>query len=664
MNQSRAEVESTPSAGVATLAEATSPVDSDAEHELSRENGSSAGTASDATAKVASTRNAAHLVIALLIVSAVWIALFIVRLHTHQATVDDYLYADVARDLVTPNFIKAALHTGQNAPLVPLLAVPGVALFGLYGALAVQLPILLLLCAGAFVLSRQWLTSSGAAMTSLAVGLSTAVLAYSVELNFSLASTAAVLWCFAAYLRSNRLSNMKWSIAFGFAFAMLLLSRSVAPVYAAPLAVLVGVDVLVGIGRYGQRLAWGALAAVGTTLVFAGPWWLVSGPVAIRYLTNAGYSTSSGYANGGFHLTPATVKYRMAYELFNLGWLESWGLCIFVVAALFCIATQSRARRLPGLLMSAAWVVVTLLILSSSSNMGTGFGLPLIAMTIVLCAVVVGTTIKFGRPAFATFLLLPVSLLAVLVPVAGASQFTHSKSHWWPEPPYLGYAANAGGTDRTNIDLLIAEVAASLGPGNAVVALESGIMNSNGLIWYAGTSTNLQVAYGSDSMGMILSWLPHAHSLVTGNTWDQQGYASFINTQTVQKAAYGAGLHPARKWSLANGDYVLLWNRGPSTSSQFDPVVVKPRNGSQLTAGGNYLLASTPSTFAASKVTFVISGKSLSRPLDTVAQHFVYGWLGGVNASTLPKGQYTITCVAENDAGTRVSSRAITVYVH
>jgi hypothetical protein len=35
-----------------------------------------------------------------------------------------------------------------------------------------------------------------------------------------------------------------------------------------------------------------------------------------------------------------------------------------------------------------------------------------------------------------------------------------------------------------------------------------------------------------------------------------------------------------------------------------------------------------------------------------------------LDVGTLAPGKYTITCVAENAAGVRTSSRAITVYVH
>jgi hypothetical protein len=580
---------------------------------------------------------------------------------------------------------------------------PGAQVFGVYGALFVEFPLLLILCAGAFVLSRRWLSPLGAAFTSLLVGLNVAVLGYSVMLNFALAATAAVLWCFAAYARSNRFSSLKWSIAFGLAFALLLLTRSMAPVYAVPMALFVALDVLVGVRRYGQRVEWPALAAVGTTLVVAGPWWLVSGHEALHYLRSAGYQASSGYTSRGVDLTPATVVTRIRYELsslgwlesvalavlvlatlwivlrhsqarrlsgavtlaawvvvahelMNLGWLESVALGVLVLAGLWILVTHSRARPLPGLWILAAWVVATLLVLSSSANFGTGFGLPLLAVTIVVCAVVVGATIEFGLPVLAT-------CLVVLLAVGGASQFTSSTNIWWHGPPYRGDVEGAGGSFRTNVDQMNAQVAASLGRGEAMEVVNPGLINVNALDWYGGPSMKLSAPWGSGSTAETVSMMPHVRSLVLATSWGP--YGSPVDLQTIERAAFRSGLHPARVWGVTEGVSVILWNRGPHVShSVFDPSMVKPRNGSVLTEAAPYLVAATPSDFGASKVTFLIAGNTLSHPLPASARPFIFGWIAPLNVGSLAQGKYTITCVAENAAGVRTSSPAITVYVH
>jgi hypothetical protein len=345
-----------------------------------------------------------------------------------------------------------------------------------------------------------------------------------------------------------------------------------------------------------------------------------------------------------------------AHELMNLGWLVSVALGIPVLAGLWVVVRQSQARRLPGLWILAAWVVATLLFLSSSGNLGTAFGLPLIAVTILVGVVVVGATVEVGRSVL-------VASLVILLVVGGASQFTSSNNAWWHGPPYRGLVQQAGGSARTNVDGLQAQVAASLGPGVAVDTVNTGIMNTNGLDWYARPSTHVLAPSGSGSTGQILSVLPRTRSLVTGTTIAT--YNPFIDVPKIEKAAFRSGLHPARAWTVPNGVHVLLWNRGPNVlRSVLAPAIVKPRNGSQWNvAGGQWLAATTPSVLDASRVKFQVTGGTLSRPLEFPAGRFIYGWVSGVNVNALAKGTYTITCVAENTAGVRVSSRAITVYV-
>jgi uncharacterized protein (TIGR03086 family) len=92
------------------------------------------------------------------VTTVVWVALFVVRLHTHQAFVDDYLYASTSRALYSGgNVLHNLFSTGQTSPLVPALAVPGTWIGGLFGAMTVELPLLLLLVAGAYALARRWI---------------------------------------------------------------------------------------------------------------------------------------------------------------------------------------------------------------------------------------------------------------------------------------------------------------------------------------------------------------------------------------------------------------------------------------------------------------------------------------------------------------------------
>ncbi len=602
--------------------------------------------------KVASTGSGPLLAAVLVVVGLLWILLFVVRIHAHQPNVDDYLYANVARGLTrSVDPLSAVLHTGQTSPLVLVLAMPGVALFGVYGAISVELPLLLLLSFGAFVLARHWLSPLGSAITALGVGLNAAVLGYAVMLNFAVAATTAVLWCFATYVRSDHLSNLRWSIGFGLTFAALILSRSVAPVYAAPLLVVVAVDVAIAARRRRASPGWPALAALVTVLLIAGPWWVVSGRQVLHYLTYAGYQSASGYTNGGVTLTPASVVDRVKYELSNLGWSESVVLGILVVATLFQVLRDQRARRIDQMWIPALWLVGTLLVLASSGNGGTAFGLPLIAATIVVCAVVLGRTVQVGRRPLLV-------AVVVLLFLGAATQFTTSINPWWPGPPYRIQAFMGGGTQRTNIDALISEVANSLGSGLTISTMNAPFVNNNGLAWYARDGTEIYDPSGPDSTQMVVSRLASTHALITGNSLIS--FNPFLDQYAVERAAFKDGLRPARFWKVSDSVNVVVWKRGtkplPEAAQPPSVRILLPRKGAELSRP-TFFVAEARDVIGILRVSFEIRGASLSHPITVPAFPFAYGWLGGVNMNKFARGTYAITCVAQSVDGSRTTSQ-------
>jgi Bacterial Ig domain len=592
--------------------------------------------------------------IALAAITGIWIALFIVRVHAHQANVDDFLYAQASRHIFQSNPVNAVLSSGQASSLVPLLAVPGVAIGGLYGAMSVELPILLLLCLGTFVLARTWLPTPASVLVTLVVGLNAAVLAYAVMLNFALASTASLVWCFAAYLRSERMHRSGWSAALGASFAALVLSRSMAPVYALPLVVVVGADALWGSRKAGARVGRPALLALGLVVVIAGPWWVRSGPQAVHYLLNAGYQPSSGFTSRGVSLSPQAVVSRSNYELKSLGWIQSimLGAALAVsLAAWF----RSRSDKFPRLWMLWAWSVLTLLVLSSSHNLGSAFGLPIIVTLIVACGVVLGKSIRRYR-----------SLVAVAV-VAGVAlsstgEFSASTNLWWPGPPYRAEVLSAGGTPRTNVDMLAANVADEIGRGRTVLDAENAVLNINGIRWYRPRNHPIMPS-GPNPTSSAIQSLQNARSLITGST-EYSFEGQRVNEVAVESAAVRRGFHPAKIWAISPTNNVVLWNRGPETSAAAHtaPVVriVKPADGSEV-AGPTFLLAQAHDLFGVSSVTFKVSGGPGTYKAMLPAKQTPFGWLGGWNPSQASPGLYTLTCVASNLLGATARSSPISI---
>lgn len=229
----------------------------------------------------------------LLATAGAWLPLYLQRRGAHQPNVDDYLYTLVSRQLAHTgsftDFVHAVLHTGQTAPLVVLLTAPA-AVHGVDAAVAVELPLLLLLAAAAWLLARRWVPPWEAALIGFAAAANQAVLGWALMVHFSVAASALCLLSLAAYLWSDGFRSWSWSALTGVAVGLLLLSRSLAPVYVAAFAVAIGLDVL-----RRRRLPLGqAGLAVLLAAAVAGPWWLVSGGTALHYLKSAGYEGSSG----------------------------------------------------------------------------------------------------------------------------------------------------------------------------------------------------------------------------------------------------------------------------------------------------------------------------------------------------------------------------------
>ena len=486
------------------------------------------------------TRQVLFLVVAVLVTTAVWMVLFVARVQDHRADVDSYGYAYLARGLwESHNPVSSFLHTGSTSPLVPLVAAPGAAVGGVYGAMTVELPFLLMLVAGSYFLARLWTSPMAAMMAALVVALNEDVSSYAATLNFAVPTAAALVWAFYSYIKSRHLRNWKWSLVFGVAIAAVLLSRSMSVVYVVPLVVVAAIDLAIDMARHGHVLRLPALGAVATTLVLAGPWWLVSGHQAIQYLQSAGYQQSSGHTSRGFALDATTVEQRARFTLSELGWVESWALGIALLAALWAVVFRHRTLKLTALWMLALWVLLTGLVLSSSSNQGTGFGLPVIVVLILLAAAVLGQMSWRVLPLLAVSL----SVLLVVDPVASAT----GGGRWWPVAPHRDIGFSAGGNVRTNSDLISTQAARLIGSSPTLVAQSTDILNVFGILWNDGANPLLlNPPLSPNGTGVAIRELARVKMVLTGSSTDS--YDPLVNQSAVESAAHADGFHVIHAW--------------------------------------------------------------------------------------------------------------------
>ncbi len=585
------------------------------------------------------------LVIALLATAVMWVVLFVIRVHAHQINVDDYAYANLARDIVhNGNPVSAFLHSGTSSPLVPALAGPGSDIGGVYGAMTVELPFLLLLVAGSFYLARLWVSPVAAMVAALVVGLNKDVSSYALMLHFGVPTAAELIWAIYSYIRSRQFRDWKWSLIFGVAIAAMLLSRSMSVVYIVPLVAVAGIDLGIDVAKNGGLVRWPALGAVAATLVLAGPWWLVSGHAALHYLQNAGYQPSSGYTSKGATLDLAAIRQRLSWTFAELGWGEAWALGLALLAALWVVVRHHRTLHLAGLWILAAWAVLATLVLSSSSNDGTAFGLPVVVVLVLLAAAVLGQV---------SWRLLPAVVVVVAgVLLVGLVGEVSGQGWWWPAAPYRGEVVDAGGTFRTNTDQITAQVARVIGSSPTLVAQDSDLLNTNGIGWSAGTRPLSLVVPPSTPNGtdVAIRDLARVRTVITGST--SASYHSLVNQAAVEAATVKDGFRLTHAW-IGQRYSILVWQRGGSSRaiSLAPPAtrVLSPRAGA-VVKGNTYVVATVSSdVFAVTGLDYIVRGMGQTRTV--IAWRTGYGWIGALGTEALPNGTYVVQSVATDADG-------------
>lgn len=602
---------------------------------------------------------------ALAVTGAAWGVLFAQRVGSHQPNVDDYLYALTAYHLAHGGLLHApfrALHTGTTAPLVPLLAALSFGADSVNGTAAVQVVFLLAAVAGAYCLARRWCGPRASAIVALAAGLNQAVLGYATEVNFSVAVCASVLWALACYLWSDHLRRPGWSLGFGASVAGLLLSRSLAPAYVAPLAVVVVGDLVAHWWRTHRWPRWPVGGALAVILVVAGPWWLVSGPTAFHYLTHAGYQASSGFTSGGASLSLASLHGRLTDTANDLGRVQREALWAALVAGLAVAVVRWRATVRSRAWVAVAWAVLTFVVLSTSSNIGTGFGTPVLAVAVVCSGVALAHLPR-------RVLAVPGVMALLLLATGQAAELTGVAHQAWLGAPYRVEVIQAGGNRATDVGAVTAEVADLVGTQPTVVVRNDDVMNTNGLRWMLrGRASRLApVANGPSGTGQALAALPTSAFLVTGTT--PAPYNGELDQAKVVVAAERDGYLAVDRIVVSPTNDIVVWERPrpgspPVVSHLPAPTtdVAKPAAGARL-AGVQYLVARAAAPGGVASVSFRVTGGGLARPLVEPARPFAYGYLGIWATSSVPNGTYTIRSVATGFSGKTAVGAPVAVTV-
>lgn len=298
-----------------------------------------------------------------------------------------------AYDLHGPySFFAHATHV-TFAPLVPLTAAPFLGQFGhrpLVG-MSTQLIWLAILAAAVYALFSRLRDRRAGVLAAILAMLLPGVFDFTRTFHFVLASTAFLCLAVCALVRSNGLTHRIWTILFGLAVGLMLLSRTVNIAFLPGLGVAV-ILLLLSSGRrdVAQRainLGLGTVAGLAVTL-----WWYVPNVGGVvDYLAGQGYDSEF---TKGFPSSPLDLDFwtaRAGQIARGLYFVPAVILTIAIVWRIVQRVNRRRENRIAWLSslsspfgLIAVVFVTSYFVFTTSPDPGTAFVYPLLPLALVM----------------------------------------------------------------------------------------------------------------------------------------------------------------------------------------------------------------------------------------------------------------------------------------
>jgi len=428
---------------------------------------------------------------------------------------------------------------------------------------------------------------------------------YSRSYQFSMLATLVTTLALVAILRSRRFRSIGWTLAFGVCLGLMPLTRTMTLAFIPGLVAAAFVTVVVDPANRLRRILMLGGALVVAVLV-AATWLGPNGLLVAHYLLNFGYGAHAleyGRQSSklGFDawLSMAQAFNREVYFphfiVMLLGTLALLGVTLRQAAWHGIGPTARRILHSP-VLPVAIFSAEAILVLTTTSNKGSGFFAPVVPALMVLTAWAFG---RLGerRPA-RTGLSALIAAVAIVAALPLLDLRTPFAPEWVAELPILGAVTVTQGRGTIQWD----EANAGYGARNAVEPLDNATSHAwvNLSSWTATTLTqeggqravvafgfrnalynvntvNLQQllragsAFGArmidptstgESVEGYLGWLRRegtdACALLTS---DRLGgdFAPAINRAFMEEAARQADFVPARQWPAPDGQNIVLW---------------------------------------------------------------------------------------------------------
>ena len=518
-------------------------------------------------------RRGAGPALAILSVAVVLGVVLSVRWHLHFANVDDYLYADQTYAL--KGGFRHGLHSGidalrmfsTNSPLVPLVAIPIAVVNESPNALVlVQVVFLAMLGVAVWsILRHVGMSSATSIIVACAVAGLPPVIAYAAMFHFALAASACSVMCLAAYLDCEQFSRRGVSIGVGIAFGLLSLSRVLAPIYVLAIAVPVAVDFL--LSRPCRRAFANASLGAGVAAVIGGPWWILNGGDAFRYLTGYGYDASSG-------LTPKASLLEAVGNRFTTTASQTGNWLLYALIALVVIGLVRawrnetlRATTLSPVALCAAAAALSFAALATSANQGTGFALPCV---VLLAAAVAAAAPLWSRRGQIALALLSVLFIASSSVVALQLRLPGVVAEGVLREPVLarGELQTAlGCACRATTEALNRDVLDLAGRATVLLLRDDAAVNTNSLNFWARdrpTAPALRTV-GFGVVTLHAAALEGMEFVVTGTSADP--YHSRLDQRSLRRLLIATSYRVVMTRRLSPHNDVVVWKHVPSPES-------------------------------------------------------------------------------------------------
>jgi 4-amino-4-deoxy-L-arabinose transferase-like glycosyltransferase len=516
---------------------------------------------------------------------------------------------DVTRADGTAALWNGFQHEGWVAPLLPMLTT----FVGLLGAgkgivasLSVQIAFFAVLVLASYGIGSRLHSRAAGALAALVVAGVPSITDFVRTYHLVISSTSMLTFSAFALIASRRFRNRGWAIAWGVGMGLTLLARSMMLAFVPSVAVAGLLIVLVDRVR-GRRLmnfALGLVAFASTSLL----WYATSWHPILDYLTQFGYGRRS-HAYGP-RLSPLSHDWWLHEPTGAVQFSLYLPLTLALLAAFLAAAVGGLARQMTVQRSSVRDIALRLarsdhlvlvvvvaagyLALSSSSNDGTGFVVPLLP-SLVLLAVAALFTVPWravrlvlvaGLALVSVFnvvmkadVVSAVSRVHVItvpgwvqVPVTNGEGFVHqnlsgaddialgSPRQWFPDRekgwPTL-YGRIAGRLALQQRPWL-----------HVYFTPQEPILNTSALRMYANRAGFAAADYsyvdtgGDDTAAAYSRFLAQAHPDVLVTT-DRSGHSfgSPISPQLVEHAAEASGYRATARFTTPDGRQLRLWTR-------------------------------------------------------------------------------------------------------